>query len=82
MLDLLKEAAIVGVLIVAIGTVTSFVVGKFYESDLPPACSEGIKNLIMEACLFFTGFVAHIVFEKAGLNKWYCRNGVACVKTD
>ena len=82
MLNLLKEAAIVGVLIVAIGTVTSFVVGKFYESDLPPACSEWNKNLVMEACLFFTGFVAHIVFEKAGLNKWYCRNGVACVKTD
>ena len=52
MLDLLKEAAIVGVLIVVIGTITSFAVGKFFEHDLPPACEEWNKNLVMEACLF------------------------------
>ena len=78
MIELLKEAAIVGVLIAVIGTITSLAVGKFFEHDLPPACEEWNKNLVMEACLFFTGFVAHIVFEKTGLNKWYCKHGVAC----
>jgi hypothetical protein len=28
--------------------------------------------------MFFTGFFIHLVFEMLKLNKWYCKNGVAC----
>ena len=78
MLNLLKEAAIVGILIVVVGTIVTLGFSKFTENDLPPACSEWNKNLIMEGSLFLTGFLAHIIFEKTGLNKWYCNNGIAC----
>lgn len=27
----------------------------------------------------FTGMFMHIVFEIAGFNKWYCKNGNACL---
>ena len=27
---------------------------------------------------FITGFLAHLLFEYTGLNKWYCKNGIAC----
>ena len=28
--------------------------------------------------MFFTWFFIHLVFEMLKLNKWYCKNGVAC----
>lgn len=28
--------------------------------------------------LFFTGVIVHLICEVVGLNKWYCKNGVAC----
>jgi hypothetical protein len=28
--------------------------------------------------MFLVGFGIHLGFELVGLNKWYCRNGVAC----
>ena len=28
--------------------------------------------------LFITGIIIHIIFELSGLNKIYCKNGVAC----
>lgn len=27
---------------------------------------------------FITGCLIHIICEYSGVNKWYCRNGVAC----
>ena len=35
------------------------------------------KNIDMKK-LFFTGVLVHLICEVVGLNKWYCRNGVAC----
>lgn len=75
---LLKEAIIVGILIVFFGTIISFIISKFYVTDLPPACKDWNKNFVMEICLFLTGFIAHVVFEFMGINKWYCKHGNAC----
>jgi|LakMenEpi03Aug12_release.lakeMendotaPanAssembly.Ray.scaffolds.fasta_scaffold3330219_1 hypothetical protein len=30
------------------------------------------------AAFFLTGFLLHLGFELAGINKWYCKNGNAC----
>lgn len=35
-----------------------------------------IKDIIRVS--FIGGFLAHILFEILGVNKWYCDNGVAC----
>ena len=78
MIDLLIEAAVVGIILVIVGTLVSFVIGKLFATDLPPVCKDWNKNYIMEICLFISGVLTHILFELAGANKWYCNNGFAC----
>ena len=57
------EAGIVGIAIVIFGRLTRFLFGKNYG---------------MEIRLFLIGFLAHLFFEYTGINKWYCKNGIAC----
>ena len=75
---LIKEAVFVGILTVIVGTVLS----KIFESNrsVPSSCKNWNKNYVMEKCLFLTGFIIHIFCEYAGLNKWYCKHGRACLK--
>jgi hypothetical protein len=80
MLDILKEAFVVGILVVVVGTLVGFGFGKLFSTDLPPVCKDWNKNYIMELSLFVTGFIAHILCEMTGINKWYCKNSVACRK--
>lgn len=28
---------------------------------------------------FFAGFLVHLLCEITGLNRWYCKNGAACI---
>ena len=77
-LNLFVEGFFVGLSIVIIGTLVSGIFALTMKSDLPPVCKDWNKNYAMELSLFFTGFVTHIFFEIVGLNKWYCRNGIAC----
>lgn len=77
-MKLLKEAAIVGIATVVIGTLVGFVMGKLFSMNLPAICKKWNKNHIMEITLFLTGFLLHIICEYTGINKWYCKNGNAC----
>lgn len=79
-LNLLKEASVVGAIVVIVGTVVGFIVSMFMQNDMPMECKDWNKNFVMEICLFFTGFLAHVIFELIGANKWYCKNGNACKK--
>lgn len=76
---LIIESSIVGIIVLVIGTIVSFFIAKFTVTDLPPVCKDWNKNHIMEICLFITGFVTHLLCEFIGLNKWYCKNGNACL---
>ena len=78
MKELFIEALVVGILVVIFGTLASFLIGKFFSIDLPPACKDWNKNYVMEISLFVTGIVTHLICEAIGLNKWYCKNGKAC----
>ena len=80
MMKLLFEALFVGVIVVITGSVVGFAVGKMMGSDLPSVCKDWNKKYAMEISLFFTGFLTHLLFEFLRLNKWYCKNGVACLK--
>jgi dolichol kinase len=80
MIKLLLEALIVGVVVVILGSIIGTIVGKMIGSDLPSVCKDWNKKYAMEISLFLIGFFSHILFEFTGLNKWYCKNGVACLK--
>jgi uncharacterized membrane protein required for colicin V production len=77
-MQILKEAVVVGIATIAVGTIVGFIVGKYFSVDLPEECKKWNKNHVMEICLFFTGFFLHILCEYTGINKWYCTNGNAC----
>jgi|TARA_B110000259_G_scaffold104745_1_gene120360 hypothetical protein len=81
MISLFIEAFVVGILIVVIGSIISFVIGRLLKTDLPPVCKDWNKNRVMEICLFLTGFITHLIFEACGANRWYCKNGYACKST-
>ncbi len=81
MMKLLVEAFVVGIIVVLVGTAVTFVVSKVSGVDLPPTCDVWKKNYTMEIALFLTGVVTHLGFEFVGGNTWYCKNGVACKKT-
>lgn len=73
------EAIIVGILTVIVGYFSSSAISNFEKSDLPKICETWNKNYVMEKTLFLTGFLVHIMCETVGINKWYCKNGTACL---
>ena len=79
-MKLFIEALVVGVSVVAFGTLITWIIGNSLKVDLPPVCKDWNKNYVMEISLFLTGFFAHLFFEFTGINKWYCKNGNACAK--
>ena len=74
----LTEAIFVGIVLVIIGNVIGYMVGKSLSVSLPSVCKSWNKNYVMEISLFLTGFTAHYFFEYMGLNKYYCLHGTAC----
>ena len=76
----LIEAVVVGIVVVIMGTIVSYLLGNFFKVDLPPVCDDWNKNYVMEISLFLTGVVSHLFFEFLGINKWYCKKGFACLK--
>ena len=74
------EALVVGIATVVVGSVVGFGVGKVLGSDMPKVCENWNKKYAMEISLFLTGSLLHLLFEFLGGNKWYCKNGIACLK--
>lgn len=74
------EALVVGIATVVVGSIVGFGVGKVLGSDMPKVCKNWNKKYAMEISLFLTGSLLHLLFEFLGGNKWYCKNGIACLK--
>lgn len=68
---LLKEATFVGILTVFIGYISSLLIKPYFNVTLPDVCKEWNKKHLMEASLFVTGFLLHLILEFTGLNKSY-----------
>lgn len=79
-MKLMIEALVVGIATVVVGSIVGFGVGKVLGSDMPKVCKNWNKKYAMEISLFLTGSLLHLLFEFLGGNKWYCKNGIACLK--
>jgi hypothetical protein len=80
MKQLIYEAVVVGIAFVIFGNIAAFLVGPFFKVDLPEECKNWNKFYAMEITLFVAGVLGHLVFEFSGANKWYCKNGFACMR--
>lgn len=78
MQTIITEALVVGLLTVIIGTIIGFLVAKLTKINLPAVCKDWNKYYTMEISLFLTGVFIHLLCEYFGINKWYCKHGVAC----
>ena len=74
-LDFLKEVISVGIGTVILGLAVRYVVAVYYEKINPDFI---FSNTGMWISLFLTGALLHTICEYSGINKWYCKNGVAC----
>mgnify|MGYP006075190505 CR=1 FL=1 len=73
-MNLFIEAISVGLATIFIGLLVSFTIGSIYNKN-----KNFSKNyMLMSLGLFLTGVILHILCEYSGINKWYCKNGVAC----
>lgn len=80
LLRLAIEAAVVGVLTIAFGTVSGFAVNMIMKPALPDSCTcaQGWNSdFRMEIALFITGASLHLVLEAIGVNSWYCKNATS-----
>ena len=68
-MQLLIEALTVGVVFMLLLVIMSYLI---YNTELSD------KKLLILG--FLTGSIAHLGFEAANMNKWYCTNGNACLK--
>lgn len=72
---LLKEALLVGLVTALFGIVISTLF-------MLPSKNFTFKKYTfwpqVMLSFFMTGFLLHIIFEKTGANKWYCKHGNAC----
>ena len=75
MYKLFLEAFVVGIMTIVIGTIIiSILVGlilkkiNIFSVKLPDICIDWNNFYIMEICLFFTGFILHLLCELFGIN--------------
>ncbi len=78
--QIIIEAIVVGIITVIIGNVSGLLVASMLKVNLPEICKDWNKYYTMEITLFLTGFLIHILCELTGINKWYCKNGFACLR--
>ena len=67
-LQLIIEAAIVGISVMIMGTIVTYI-----WATISGKSTKFIWNMAMFASLFLIGFLLHLFYEFAGLNKYYCK---------
>ena len=77
MKTLFNEALLVGIATSILGTFLSYLSMAYGQKSLNVQFDNWTSIIISE---FFTGFILHYLAEYYGINKWYCKNGNACLK--
>ena len=73
-LNIIKEGFMIGLVTLIIGFIIKFIIDYLFKPK------DDNKYYIFIIILFITGFIAHIICQYTGINKWYCKNGVACIE--
>lgn len=79
--QILIEAFVVGVSTIIMGNIVAYFTRYFIEQESYRYCNTWETFNILQVTLFLTGFLLHIFYEIAGLNKWYCRTLYANTRT-
>ena len=73
---LLIEAVAVGILLVPLGYLVLY--GSVELSKRYKSVNRMDKNIKMSLGFFILGMLTHLFCELTGINKWYCKKGIAC----
>ena len=74
--QLLMEAIAVGILLVPLGYLVLY--GSVELSKRYKCIDNMDKNIKMSLGFFILGMLTHLFCEFTGINKWYCKKGLAC----
>jgi len=74
--QLLMEAIAVGILLVPLGYLVLY--GSVELSERYKSVDRMDKNIKMSLGFFILGMLTHLFCDFTGINKWYCKKGVAC----
>lgn len=70
------EAIAVGILLVPLGYLVLY--GSVELSKRYKSVDRLDKNIKMSLGFFLLGVLTHLFCEITGINKWYCKKGIAC----
>ena len=73
---LLIEAIAVGILLIPLGYLVLY--GSVELSKRYKTVNNMDKNINMSFGFFILGILTHIFCDLTGINKWYCKKGMAC----
>ena len=73
---LLIEAVAVGILLIPLGYLVLY--GSVELSKRYKSIDKMDKNIKMSLGFFLLGVLTHLFCELSGINKWYCKKGIAC----
>lgn len=76
MIKLFIEVIVVGIGVSIFGTFFSYLAMAISQKNLFVKFNHWETIIISE---FLTGVVFHLLAEYSGINKWYCKNGNACL---
>lgn len=73
---LFVEAIAVGILLIPLGYLVLY--GSVELSKRYKSVDRMDKNIKMSLGFFLLGVLTHLFCELTGINKWYCKKGIAC----
>jgi len=73
---LFVEAIAVGILLIPLGYLVLY--GSVELSKRYKSVDRMDKNIKMSLGFFLLGVLTHLFCEFTGINKWYCKSGIAC----